>query len=270
MFGPRTWFGTVVVLSMAMAVTLPARADLMASYGHENAADRLQDDTGNGNTLTNVNAVGFVAAPIDSDFFYFEVGDTVAQFSGSEYLQVPDGVYADGSFTFTGLVNTAQSGAFQTILSSSRFRLQRAAYSSWNDGEPVLNMSVVTGGDNNDWVACDFEVGEWYFVALRYDQSTNELKSFIQGASGVWSPTTNDVTAPTGFNDLTNITLGRNVSSVGGPDNWNGMIDSARFYSTALSNAELKSVFFEFSVPEPSSIGLLAVCLCSLLLRRRR
>ncbi len=69
---------------------------------------------------------------------------------------------------------------------------------------------------------------------------------------------------------LSNITLGRNVSSVGGPDNLSGMIDSARFYTTALSSAELEAVFFQFSAPEPSTVMLLLLGLYGLMLRRSR
>ncbi|MDZ7616207.1 MAG: hypothetical protein U1E05_04335, partial [Patescibacteria group bacterium] len=137
-------------------VTTRAEAGLIAAYGHENATNRLQDDTGNGHTLTNVNTVTFVDSPANSSFYYFDVGDTVATYSGSARLQVPNSVYSGGSFTFAGLVNKGSGAGFQTILSSSRFRLQRAINTDWNSGNPVLNLSVVTGSTNNTWVACDF------------------------------------------------------------------------------------------------------------------
>ena len=256
-------------------MALPVQAGLIAAYGHENPDNRLQDDTGNGHTLTNVGDVTFIDAPAQPGFYYFKLGDTVAQYSGARHLQVPDGVYpqvegAGGSFTFTGLVNCTGTGGFQTILSADRFRFQRRLI----NGNPGMNISIGGVPSNNHWAAADFALDTWYFVALRYDQPNNSLTAFIDGASDTWDPATLTVSVPAAFNDLQNLTLGRNMIDTSqvwyGFDNWNGMIDSARFYTTALSDSELEAVFFQFAVPEPSAVVLLLVGLCGVLLRRSR
>lgn len=107
-------------------------------------------------------------------------------------------------------------------------------------------------------------------MALSYDQPNDSMTAFIQGASDVWDPATLTVSVPAGFNELSNFTLGRNVSGFGGTDDLDGMIDGARFYTMALSGSELEAVFFQYVVPEPSTLALVLLALCGLLLRRNR
>lgn len=251
---------------------------LIAAYGHENPNNRLQDDTGNGHTVTNVNNVAFVTPAEQPGFYYFNLGDTVGQYNRGEerHLLVPDNVYPKdddgkgGSFTFTGLVNkTSPGGGFHTILSSSDFRLQWVEYTTWED-DPMLHIAVVGGATSARISGFDFQRDEWYFVALSYDQPNDSMTAFIQGASDVWDPATLTVSVPAGFNELSNFTLGRNVSGFGGTDDLDGMIDGARFYTMALSGSELEAVFFQYVVPEPSTLALVLLALCGLLLRRNR
>lgn len=283
MFEHRVFGRVLPALLLSAFLALPAKAALIAAYGHENPENRLQDDTNNGHTLTNVNNVAFVTPPEQPGFHYFKLGDTVAQYGGSRHLQVPDEVYPHdggkgGSFTFTGLVNRPSGGSgFQTILSSSRFRLQLPNYHGRR-----LHIGLVTNPDASPVTYSQhytpagedvFEFDTWYFVALRYDETSNLLQAFLQDASDEWNPVRLDVASalvPAVFPEFTDLTLGRNISLAGGPDNWNGMIDSARFYTAALSDSELEAVFFQFSVPEPSAFALLLVALCGLLLRRTR
>lgn len=279
MFHYRVCVLTVFLL-FAVGAATTSQAELIASYGHENAANRLQDDTGNGHTLTNSGAT-FIASPAQPGFDYFKLGDTVASISGTQNLRVPDAVYpkvggVGGSFTFTSLVNlnTTATG-FRTILSSSRFRFQLANYNGRR-----LHFGLVTNPEANPITYSQyytplnedvFDYATWYFVALSYDQPTNTLHGFLQDASDTWDPVSLKVTTvPTIFPAFSDLTLGRNISGAGGADNWAGMIDSARFYTTALSNAELEAVFFQFSVPEPSTVMLLLLGLCGLMLRRSR
>ena len=277
----------VLALMLLAATALPARASLIASYGHENEADRLQDDSGNGNTLTNNGGVTFVAAPSQVGE-QFDLGDTVGQYrkdGGDDYLAVPNSVYTAGSdFSFTALVykedTTNLNSGHQTVLASNRFRLQ------WRvnrvDDVPVLSSQQLTlgtrdtkgdstsendvNGPSANAASGSFMAGQWYFVALRYDQSENQLQAFIQSPSTTWDPTSITLTPTFAIDDFTNFRLGTDgVSNIGSGDGFDGYIDGARFYNTALSDAEFGDVLQDlYVVPEPSNLVLLVMAVAGL------
>ncbi|MDY0170122.1 MAG: SUMF1/EgtB/PvdO family nonheme iron enzyme [Thermoguttaceae bacterium] len=286
MFGCRQLARATLGLLVAIGAALPAHAGLIASYGHENSDNRFQDDTGNGHTLVPMALpVAFIDAPEQPGFYYFKLGDTVASYSPrpgindsqQRGLTVPDAVYPKdgdgkgGSFTFSALVYKpwadGSPGSNHTILSSSRFRFQRLR----DTQRLYMSIRGDSGTNHFSGTSGSFLPNDWYFVALRYDEPANSLKAFLQGASDVWNPSTLTIASvPEEFNDLTNFTLGVDYSGIGGRDGFDGMIDGARFYTTALSDAELEALFFQFSVPEPSTFVLLLVGLCGLLVRRNR
>ena len=274
----RTLMRTALAFLVVVVVALPTRAELVASYGHENPTNRLQDDTGNGHTLIDHGGVGFVAAPVQTGE-RFDLGDTVAQYpySSSKYLEVPEGVITAGSdFTFTALVRrddglTLDTG-HQTILASNWFRFQWCIDRDYSTTPTTIyperqrltlgvkdSESGATSTGNS--AAGTFMAGEWYFVALRFDRSENTFEAFIQQPSPTLAAAAVNFTPSFTVGDFSSLRLGIDgVSTIGGTDPFGGNIDSARFYSTVLSDTELESVLHEFYVvPEPSTLLLLVL-----------
>ncbi len=285
---------TKLILAFLLFATmaLPAQADLIASYGHENDADRMQDDSGNGNTLTNNGGVTFVAAPSQVGE-QFDLGDTVGQYrknGGDDYLAVPDSVYTAGDdFSFAALIykedTTSLNTGHQTILASNRFRLQWRINRDTEAGTYDVGSQQLALGTRDIYGVTDpleentpmngpaadspsgtFMAGQWYFVALRYDQSENQLQAFIQSPSTTWDPTSITLTPTFAIDDFTNFRLGTDgVSNIGSGDGFDGYIDGARFYNTALSDAEFGDVLQDlYVVPEPSNLVLLVMAVAGL------
>ncbi len=277
MSSSQTLMKTALASLIAMAMVLPARAELVASYGHENSVDRLQDDTGNGHSLVDHGSVAFVAAPAQSGE-RFDLGATVGQYpySSSKYLEVPEGVVAAGSdFTFTALVyrdDALLDTGHQTILASNWFRFQWRVDRDYDDPDhPIfperqrLTLGVrdpvneTTSG--NDSAAGTFMTGQWYFVALRFDRLTNTFDAFIQQPSDTLGAVALTTTPSFTVGDFSNLRIGLDgVSNIGGTDPFAGNIDSARFYNTALSDTEIEGILQElYVVPEPSTAILLVL-----------
>ncbi|MDZ7616662.1 MAG: LamG-like jellyroll fold domain-containing protein [Patescibacteria group bacterium] len=286
---------TLVAMFAVLAVAMPARGALIAAYGFENATNRLQDGTGNGNTLVQNSTdtpIQFINSPVQNGFYYFELGDTVAYSPAvdtNRYLKVPDAVYpkdpisgTGGSFTFAGLVCPSSGGGWRTILSSDKFRFTFRVGQSGGTSIDSLHLGVWnaagTGLSNANSNVGTAVPDTWYFAALRYDHVAGKVDGFLQDASGAWNPLTvglSGSSVPASFNTMSSLALGFNVKSVptvSGADAFAGMMDNVQFYTTALSDAELEARFFQLAVPEPSSVMLLLAAggLMFLPYRRRR
>ncbi len=234
----------------------------VAQYGHEAAANRLQDDTGHGLDLSNAGGVTFVdAAPTGPGDF--DLGDTVAQFSGAgnSQLNVPQLYTAGDDFTFVTMVQVDSEPGFQTILSSDRFRLQYFPAGASDDGQGALRLDVNNPTEYAESAKGTFNPGAWHLVAMTYDAETKSIESYVQPDSPVFfGPAISKVAGGAGgLDDMVRFQLGYNgLSGIGGPDPLQGLLDGARFYDQAFTKAELREIFREYRPSTPTTIGLVA------------
>lgn len=235
----------------ALALKQGFAAVLTGQYDHE-GVDPLSDDSGNSNDLTNHGSVPFVAPIGGVDL---NLGNKAGQYvrNGSQYLTPPNTVYTSGGdFSFTTLVrkNSEESGSYQTILGSSRFRYQFAPSGDSTNGVGRLHFGVNGAGasgpaDSGE----DFRVNQWYFTALTYDADTKQANVYLYDDSQIFKGPlfTRTASGTNGLGDMSNFRIGADgTSGIGGVDPFGGQIDGERFYSGALSPSELRSVIQQY------------------------
>ncbi|MDY0170159.1 MAG: DUF2341 domain-containing protein [Thermoguttaceae bacterium] len=234
---------------------------LVAQYTHENAANRLADDTGHGLTLTNAGGVSFAAPPNPGGF---DLGDTVGQYSGASdsYLTVPELYTAGDDFTFLAMVRVNADSGHQTILGSDRFRLQYYPVTD-NDGRGSLLLQVNADGASGPISSTygSFTPSEWHLVAMMYDAETKKIETYVQPDSPVLfgSAFTQTALGAEGLDTMTRFRLGADgLSGIGSPDALAGHIDGVRFYDQTFTKVQLRDIFREYRPAPPGPIGLLA------------
>jgi len=232
---------------------------LVARYSHENAANRLADDTGHGLTLAN-SGVDFVDASATAGGFASTLGTTVGRYVRTEtdYLTVPE-LYTPGDdFTFIAMVrkDNVDPTAYQTILASENFRFQyqngRLAI-NYRDGATIRTLQSPTGV---------FPTEQWQMVVMTYNAATDTLQAYLQPDSPVWMGPIFSGTG-SGINvveTMRQLRIGRDgVSGIGGADPFGGWIDEIRFYDQAFTKKQLRDIFWQYRPGTgPGPIGLLA------------
>jgi hypothetical protein len=124
-----------------------------------------------------------------------------------------------------------------------------------------LSLYVNTSGTTtyNQVALGGWVFNQAYYVAASFDAASHTMKLYRNGVLQASLTTATGTTMTT--DPLSAFQIGRNI--VNGSE-WNGLIDDARFYNTALSDAQVAAL-----VPEPTSI-LAMVAGLSLMLRSRR
>ena len=233
---------------------------LVARFDHENAANRVEDSSGNGLHATNAGTVTFTAPANPGPF---DLGTTVAQFprNSTGYLDVPNVHTPGDSFTFTALVRKdAAAGGHQTILGTSRFRLQFRGTST-DAGALRLDVNGAGASDFNETAVDAFPTQEWMYVALTYDATTKQLQGWLQDGSPVFlgPDMTRTALGAIGIDDINRFRIGGDdVSGIGSLDAFGGQMDGVRFYDTLLTKRELRDVFREYNPLPAGAVGLVA------------
>lgn len=238
----------------------PGPIGLVARFDHENAANRVEDTSGNALHATNAGGVTF-AAPIDPG--PFDLGTTVGQYprSATSYLDVPNVHTPGDSFTFTALVRKdAAAAGHQTILGTNRFRLQFRGTST-DAGVLRLDVNGANATGANETAIDAFPTQEWMYVALTYDAATKQLQGWLQDGSPVFlgPDMTRTALGAIGIDDINRFRIGGdNVSGIGSLDAFGGQMDGVRFYDTLLTKRQLRDVFREYNPLPAGTVGLVA------------
>ncbi len=253
---------------------------LVAKYTFEDSANREQDVTGHGHNATNGGDVAYVAPPSPGSL---ALGTTAAAHprNSSGYLDLPSEVYLPGEdFTFTAFVrkDASETGSYQTILGTDRFRFQFFPTGADDDGAGGLRLDVNGAGASGPANGANnaFMTEQWYFVALRYDASTQQIDAFLQPGQQ-WTFDSAEFTrmanGTLGIGDMSQFRLGGDgLSDIGGFDAFGGWIDEAYFFNAALTDQEIANLFHGY-VPEPATAmiwSLLAGLGIALRWRRRK
>lgn len=247
----------------------------------DNPSDRLEDASGNANSLTIGAGSPTYGTPLASTNGFTPWGvftqpqtstnlspgspGDAFNASGSPRLDTPAGLYTGGDFTIS---MAARSGAgsnvgFGTILSSQRFQMHQ------ENATVNFRGSGVAGFNGTD----AFTSEDWHLLTLRYDSTTGLVESFIQTNTSTLDglPQTFNVGTTPGYTDISTFGLGLDgLSGIGGVDGFGGasQIDFVIFQDGFLSDGQLQQISDFFAdgppppppplTPEPSSIALFA------------
>ncbi|RLC65823.1 MAG: hypothetical protein DRI48_06140 [Chloroflexi bacterium] len=171
----------------------------------------------------------FVGAPVS---VAGEV-DGAFEFAAGEYLSIDTAFDRPDAFTITAWVKTTATGhkhifGWSTPAFGALFRISNGVleYGEWDGG---TYANITAGSGLND--------GQWYHVAVTYDNTATEL--YIDGVPA------NSGTVATYFG-----TIAVTAVSVGNLGDWDpatysitGSLDDVRLYNTALTAAEIVDIY---------------------------
>ena len=200
-----------------------ANPNSVAYYKMSNAADQLGNYNG---TATNVNfntvgKFGFAGA-----------------FNGtSSSINLNSAVLPANNFSVSMWINTSALGDQQYII--TQYEL-----SGTNAGRFILYLGTtgflnIQVGSNGSFFGSALNTGTWYHLAL---VKTTTWECYLNGVSiGTWSDTANITTTR-------NTQIGSRESD-SAQDQWNGSIDQVRIYDSALSAANVTTLYEEIECP---------------------
>lgn len=200
---------------------------------------------------------------------------TSAAFPNNGHIDVPfNSALNPASYTVTLWANASSTNGFASPITS------RDDNPSNVHGFIVYNDN---GGNWNNWTGNAVGVGTWdqlsggpvstdtwTHLALSYDAATN-TKSFYVDGSLANTKNTGALYSPNGTVESENLHIGSGADS-GGAFFFSGNIDDVSIWNTALDEAtilNIKDNGVTSAIPEPTSLGLLALG-CLALVRRRR
>ncbi len=183
-----------------------------------------------------------------------QVGGALNLDGSDDHVVVPhdDALSLLDTMSFTAWINAAAFGSsYQTIVakdgggSGSNFW-----FGTWQD---ELVFGFWTGGFFREVYTngLGLQADTWYHVAATFDNASNEVKLYVDGALVKTGPLTfapTAVTAP--------LTLGRSPDG----EYWDGLLDDVRIYDEVLGGAELVDLYetgggTPATVPDPPPTG---------------
>jgi hypothetical protein len=121
-----------------------------------------------------------------------------------------------------------------------------------NNDSAILKLYVVDKNVSDAWLTWEgpnrvpgIQDNNWHHLAFVYDAATSKMTLYVDGVPNghvpEWAghgPVNMDGTKVSGFN-----VGGRNTTDLGWGQEWGGALDQFRLYNTALSAAEVQSLF---------------------------
>ncbi|HEY3299473.1 MAG TPA: LamG-like jellyroll fold domain-containing protein, partial [Methylophilaceae bacterium] len=163
-------------------------------------------------------------------------------FSDQQYLSLPSAIpHLSGNFTISAWFNTADaSQVTQRILSDDQNNTGGYAL-TLNDNGVVGRLKFIQRPSFSLIANYAFQSNTWYFAAVSVSASTSTVTMLIYNQAGTL------VSSKTGSNNSTSsetgiATIGAESSGSSETLGFNGSIDEARFYKTALTNTEIATL----------------------------
>lgn len=209
-------------LAMMASGSLVPTSSLVAYYALEN----LNDSFG-GYTLTNPNSASFVAGKVSN-------GVNCVRAS-SHYLDAGDAHDITGAISFVAWIKLSSINANGWIVGKDSDTLGRAY--AWGVGNDNLMRVQISGVGSSVSASTAFTTGTWYFVAATFDDATNAIKYYLNGAADGTATNTGVLAATTApFN------IGRR-SYVGAEEYFDGVIDEVGVWSRVLTADEILTMY---------------------------
>ncbi|MCU0796083.1 MAG: DUF6055 domain-containing protein [Akkermansiaceae bacterium] len=162
-------------------------------------------------------------------------------FNGSnQYLALDRSVADSRAFTFAAWVKPTGGAANQAILWLGASPTKRLALTA-NDGNGLTRFSIVNGGAEQFLTSAALPTGVWSHVAVALDGSNGTL--FVNGSSvatGAITLTPDQLLAPNTTTGTQHNYLARSEGTA--MPMFQGSIDDAQFYSSALNATQLAAV----------------------------
>lgn len=144
--------------------------------------------------------------------------------------------FNQSDLTMAAWINTTNTtGVTQTIMA------KEGKYKYRITGGNLIQILAASGTSWTHNFSCNFTytAGNWYHVVMALSSQTGRIKVYVNGAQLC------DQAGPTAMTAYTTTNLYIGSYNSGAPEAFNGRIDDARFYSRALTAAEVKGLFDE-------------------------
>jgi hypothetical protein len=224
----RSGLAAACILAVAGLLPAPAAAQadptLAASFGLNEASGTSSADlSGNGHTATLVNGPAWVAGRYGNALSFDGVDDSVAVANGSS-LNL-------GSSNFTLMMwikrNALGGGIQRHLFSKCSAAVRQTGCKEFLFNGNTLRFSSFATGNTNAGTISDTN---WHHVAAVFTRSNNRLQIYVDGT--LRTTATRNLEADNAAHVVA-------VGSVIGANSFSGLIDEVRFYSRALTAAQV-------------------------------
>jgi hypothetical protein len=211
--------------SLQVLSMVPPPAGLISWWRSEsNALDSIGDNNG-----IPINNATYAPGKVDQAFAFSGANDAV------EFLDAPS--LHPSSVTLEAWVTFFSGGGTQFIISKTVAGTSDS-YALWLQNGNLYGMvSAISGANNAISVPFTPNPGQWYHVALTFDDATKQQFLYLNGVAVAFNISNLSI----GY-DNHPVYLGANVNGTLGSF-INGRIDEASIYNRALSAAEIAAVY---------------------------
>jgi hypothetical protein len=155
---------------------------------------------------------------------------------GTQFCDVPYAAWMNvAAMTVEAWVKTTDTTNYKSIWDRDSTNSTQRVFQFRKENTNKLGFIIIAGANPSVVSSRTISDGNWHHVACTYDGAN--LRLYVDGAADGVTATTQALTQPT----ATNLRLAVNLSVSGGTAYWNGGIDEAAFYGTALSATRIQA-----------------------------